>query len=160
MSNASSRSASLVTRAAWALLAVPPLVLALALVSLLSGTGPARDGFWPRGPMTLPEAVALRDAPAVLELLRRGRDPNARAAVRQRIIHEDDMVATAFEAAILAGRGDMLALMLERGAQPSADQVKAMSCLARPDAAPGVVELLRDRLGATPPADCSDAVRR
>lgn len=142
-------------RALWALVAVPPLALATALAALVTGVGPVRDGFWPRGPLTLPEAVATKDTAALLEQLRRGADPAAAYDTRPGTLNRNGARVTAFEAAALANRGDMLGILLDEGARLPAAHAPRVACLAARGQADTVIAVLRSRLGIAPPDECA-----
>lgn len=112
--------------ASW-LLALP--LVGLTAVGTYLGVEYARPGTLtaPR-PRTVPEAVAAGNPAQVLEMMAQGADLNAPAHVRAGLLDEREHDLTPIEAAILARRPELLALLLRSGADPL--RAPAAPCLA------------------------------
>ncbi len=147
-------SGNRLVRVLWWALAIPPVALALAFASVLSGVGPAREGFWRIDTITVTEAAALRDPAALFQHVRAGADLNRRYPVRPRVLGGEETSATPLEAATATGHAEIVSLLLEWGARPDADQLAVVFCLAERSRAPEIVHLLEQRSGVHPPADC------
>ena len=133
-------------RAILALAAVPPVVVTLALAAVataeLAGWRPLAR---PEG-RGLPEAIVLGDSTGAARRLESGVAPGAIDLIRRSLLFEQPVLATAFEAAVLARDVRMLRLLQTYGA--GADRV-ALLCLAHDVGAPAIAAEL-DR--GEPPA--------
>ena len=110
------------------ILAVAP-ALAFALLSVVATVArPFGGGLWPPDEVTLPEAAATGNAAEVLRLLALGVNPNVPAPVRREVVNDPRSALTAFEAALLEGEPEVATLLLERGASPTAAQVRDLHC--------------------------------
>jgi len=96
---------------------LPFAVVAAATATWLLLAPAGAHPFWPVEPLTLSEAAALRDAGEVARLLAEGHDPNARYTIRASLLgHAAEM--TPVEAAQLAERPEIVALLIHSGATP------------------------------------------
>ncbi len=126
--------------AALALVAAPPLLLAVITVVLLVLGLFERNPFWPRHTVTISEAAALRDRATVAALAESGTDLSLRYRVRPGLLDNDvDLSLTAPEAAIFANRAEILAVLFNAGLTQDEAAVRGWICLAR---APGRDEAL------------------
>jgi len=103
-----------------ALVALPgtaAAVLALAAFVLgLAGLHP----LWRAESLNMSEAAEYRDAATVLELIRSGQDPDARHPVRRGPVFSKDAMVTPLEAAVAAGRAEVVEVWLS--AHPNLDR--------------------------------------
>ncbi len=135
---------------------VPALLLVATVVILASGAI-GHPIAWRVDPVTLPEAVALRDAGEMLRLIRHGVDPNARARVRAGLVGEEAAL-TPLEAAVASRHEEMVAAVLANGARIDPTGWKPIACYSKLQAF-DVLEVLRKAAPTLPvPEDC-DAVR-
>jgi len=125
-------------------------VLALtALVPGLAGLHP----LWRAEPLNMSEAAASRDAATVLEQIRAGEDPDARRLVRRGALFSRDLMLTPLEAAVAAGRAEVVEVWLS--ARPSLDArvwIEAR-CVARFGGPDDVRETVDRHRPADVPAD-------
>ena len=124
-------------------LGAPSLVLVavLALFVLLAVTTGYRP-FAAPSDLTLPEAAGLRDLLEIEGQIRRGADPNARAAVRRDIIRSTPMDLTPLEAAVGIRRLDVVQLLVRHGARLDATNLPMLRCFAEREKATDIVEYL------------------
>jgi hypothetical protein len=108
-------------------------VLALTAFALgLAGLHP----LWRAEPLNMSEAAAYRDAARVLELIRAGEDPDARRPVHRGPVFSRDVMLTPLEAAVAAGRAEVVEVWLS--ARPSLDarvwiEARCVARFGRPD---------------------------
>jgi hypothetical protein len=107
----------------------PGVLLAVVTVVMLALAPAGHHPAWPGGELTLAEAAALRDRGEVARQLMAGADPNARYEMRAGVL--DDRRATPLAAAVAADRGEIVSLLLARGARPDEEEWTRLSCLAR-----------------------------
>src|SRR5688500_14956356 len=87
-------------RAALAAVALPPIAAFVYWAGVLAIAGATgQHPVWTVEPRNLPEALALRDAGAVVRLVEDGANPNEPAEVRGRIIQRENEILTPIEAA-------------------------------------------------------------
>jgi hypothetical protein len=77
-----------------------------------------RHPFWKSEAFTLSEAAAQRDAGEVARQLSAGADPNAPYLVRAGMLERESVMLTPIEAARMAGRDDIVAILVDAGASP------------------------------------------
>jgi len=133
-----------------ALVALPPVLAFtwwIAVLAVAAVTG--RHPVWSLQPRNLSEAVAFRDAAAVVRRVEAGEDPNAAADVRARIVLSDAARLTPIEAAAAARQGELAQLVVDLGAAPDADVWQRAWCIS--DATS-----VRDVLSAHRPAGARD----
>ena len=111
------------------LLALPPVLLTVALLCVLIAAAAGRDPIWYEPLVTLPEAIALRDGGMALRLIRDGHDPNRPAAVRPGILGSDGSVMTPVAAAVDARRIEMVSLLEANGARVDEQTRRAVRCI-------------------------------
>lgn len=115
----------------WLLLfAAPPLAVVVASAVLMLLGGVERNPFWPRQQITMAEAAALRDPGTVVRLIESGVDPNGPMAVRPGVLDDRGHHMTPAEAAILADRSEVMAVLVARGARADEERVRSWACLA------------------------------
>jgi hypothetical protein len=108
--------ASLVPLGLVALPGTAAAALALTAFALgLAGLHP----LWRAEPLNMSEAAAYRDGATVLELIRAGEDPDARRPVHQGAVFSRDLMLTPLEAAVAAGRAEVVEVWLS--AHPTLD---------------------------------------
>ena len=113
------------------LVALPPLLAFVWWIAVLAvGTVTGRHPVWSLQPRNLPEAVAFRDAAAVVRRVDAGEDPNAAATVRERIVTSEAAMLTPIEAAAAARQGELVQLVLDLGATPDAAVWQRAWCIS------------------------------
>lgn len=131
-----------------AIAALPPLAVTFALgllgVAELTGARPLAEPA-ARG---LPEAIVLGDAGGAVRLLERGARPGAVGLIRRGVLFGQPVLATPFEAAVLARDVRMLGLL--ESYEAIGTQRAFLACLARDLDAPEVAT----RLAAAPAPEC------
>jgi hypothetical protein len=112
--------------------AAPPLLLAAITAVLLVLGLFDRNPFWPRHTITIAEAAALRDRATVAQLAESGTDLSVPYRVRPGLLDNDaELWLTAPEAAILANRAEILAVLFNAGLTADDTTVRGWTCLAR-----------------------------
>ncbi|MEW5984312.1 MAG: hypothetical protein AB1806_18320 [Acidobacteriota bacterium] len=153
MSSDSSRSGSLFG-SAFAVVGLPPMLLAAALMALVSGVGPIHQAFWPLPSLTAAEAAAQGDIPALLAAVRAGSSLRAPQPVRAGIIRRARSV-TPLEAAVLGKSRRALTFLLDAGVEPTTADIRRLLCFAGDSDRRELREVLIARFGPQPPGDCS-----
>jgi hypothetical protein len=97
---------------------------------------------WRAEPVNLSEAAALRDQATVAYMIRHGEDPYQRREVRADLLFNDRTELTAFEAAIAAGRTEIMEAILWSAARPTPAQWNRLRCLSTLEGADDIDELL------------------
>jgi len=135
------------------LVSLPP-VLAFAgwIIVLATAAVTGRHPIWSLEPRNLPEAVAFRDAGAVVRRIERGEDPNRAAEVRAGVVLSETARLTPIEAAAAARQGEMVQLLFDLGASPDAIVWQRAWCISDASAVREVLEANRPP-GAT--EDCA-----
>ena len=103
-------------------------VLALVAFALgLAGLHP----LWRAERVNMSEAAAYRDAATVLELIRAGEDPDARRPVGRGPVFSKDVMVTPLEAAVAAGRAEVVEVWLSAHSSLDARRWIEARCVAR-----------------------------
>ena len=135
-----------------ALVAVPPILAAIAWLAVLAIAGlTGRHPIWSLEPRNLAEAVAFREAGAVVRLVDAGADPNRPDEVRARVILPESAMLTPIEAAVAARQVEMVQLLLELGASIDANVWQRAWCLSNE---PGVRSVLAAHRPTGAAEDC------
>lgn len=122
--------------------AAPALVLTVwTIVVLLRGAAGAHP-LWSVEPVNLSEAAALRDQATVVQLIANGEDPYARREVRADLLFNDRTELTPIEAAIAAGRTEIVELILFSAHPPSAGDWTHLRCLSELEGAKDINTVL------------------
>ena len=137
-----------------AALCLPGALLVAVTVAMFAALPFGIDPVWHVEPLTLPEAAALRDNGEVMRLIGLGADPNEADTVRAGFAHNEAQILTPLEAAVSIGRGDMVELLLENGAQMDAATWTHLLCFADVVMAGEVRALLEQRRPQGVPASC------
>ena len=135
------------------LVSLPPILAFTgwaAMLAIAAVTG--RHPIWSLEPRNLPEAVAFRDAAAVVRRIGSGEDPNRAAEVRARVVLDDTARLTPIEAAAAARQGEMVQLLLDLGASPDATVWNRAWCISD---ATSVREALEARRPPGATEDCA-----
>lgn len=126
------------------LVSLPPILVftgwtAMLAIAAVTGHHP----IWSLEPRNLPEAVAFRDAAAVVRRIDSGDDPNRAAEVRGGVVLDDTTSLTPIEAAAAARQGEMVQLLLDLGASPDATVWQRAWCISDASAVREVLEAHR-----------------
>ena len=96
--------------------AIPPVLLACAVALMLVAGIAGRHPMWRPETFNMAEAAAARDVATIAAMLDRGEDPNASRSMRPRLLDDASKSMTPLEAAVAAGRLEVVHLLLARGA--------------------------------------------
>ena len=99
---------------------LPFAAVALATIVSLALAPAGAHPFWPVEPLTLSEAAAMRDGGEVARLLAEGHDPNRAYPIREGFLLSRATAMTPVQAAQLADRPEIVALLVYAGATPPA----------------------------------------
>ena len=136
-----------------ALVSLPPILTFAGWMAMLAVTAVAgRHPIWNLEPRNLPEAVAFRDAAAVVRRVERGEDPNRAGDVRAGAVLPEATSLTPVEVAAAARQGEMVQLLLDLGASPDRSVWQRAWCISDASAVREVLEAHRPA-GAT--EDCA-----
>jgi hypothetical protein len=147
-----------------AAVAWPGVILAAASFGVLTMAVAGGHPMWTSHHLNMSEAAALRDAAPGLQLVRAGESPRERRDIRPGFLFDRRVRLTPLEAAIVAGRSEIVDVLLgvgEGGTWP--DWVHAR-CLAASVQDPATERLLdahkpTDAPRGTGDLDCSNEVR-
>ena len=115
------------------IVAAPPIAGAVAWLGVLIASAVAAHPIWPMEAANLSEAVALRDAAAVVRRVEAGEDVNQTAQVRARLVIDEAAVLTPLEAAAGARDEALAELLFDLGATPDADIWNRAFCISDAD---------------------------
>ena len=105
------------SRSAIVLVSVPPALVAVAWLTLLTVSWTTGEHpIWSATPRNLTEAVALRYGAAVVRFVEHGEDPNRAGEIRRDLLPTQAKTLTPVEAAAGARDRDMLVVLIELGA--------------------------------------------
>ena len=100
-------------RALWA--AAAPLSLAVAIAAMLLAALLGAHPMWETPTLNMSEAAAARDVATVALLLERGEDPKERRLIAAPFLEDAGSELTPLEAAVSAGRLEVVHLLMARG---------------------------------------------
>ena len=136
-----------------ALVSLPPILTFAGWMAILAVTAvTGRHPIWNLDARNLPEAVAFRDAAAVVRRVERGEDPNRAGDVRAGAVLPEATSLTPVEVAAAARQGEMVQLLLDLGASPDRSVWQRAWCISDASAVREVLEAHRPA-GAT--EDCA-----
>jgi hypothetical protein len=110
---------------------LPAIVLGVLTAGAMLRAAGGHHPLWEPDAVNLSEAAALRDEATVVQLIRHGEDPAVRREVRADLVFNDRYELTAFEAAIAAGRAEIMDILLWASPPPGPDVWNRLRCLAR-----------------------------
>ena len=135
-----------------AFVAVPPILVTIAWLAVLAIGGlTGRHPIWNLQPDNLAEAVAFRDAGAVIRRIDAGEDPDRPAEVRANVILPEAATLTPIEAAAASRQAEMILLLLDLGASLDANVWQRAWCISNE---PGVRSVLTSHRPADAAEDC------
>lgn len=118
------------TRALALAAAVPPLVLAGTTLAMLVAGMAGRHPMWRPETLNMTEAAAARDVATIAASIERGEDPNARRPIGPPFLESAPGEMTPLEAGVIAGRLEVVHLLLTRGASVVPDRRRELACVA------------------------------
>lgn len=137
-----------------ALVAVPPILITIGWLGVLAISGlTGRHPIWNLEPHNLAEAVAFRDAGAVVRRINAGEDPNRPGEVRARVILPESATLTPIEAAAASRQAEMVSLLLELGASLDPTVWQRAWCISNE---PGVRSVLASYRPVGAADDCAE----
>jgi len=149
----------MVRRMPFVALALPGTLLAGVLtIHMVMALGAAHP-MWREQPVNISEAAALHDAATVLRLMRQGATATDRHLVRAGLLFDRAVALTPLEAAIAAGRGEVVDVVLAASMPVEWNTWQHAKCLAAGDQeVDGVVDAYRPVESAEPGRhlDCAD----
>jgi hypothetical protein len=113
-----------------AAVALPGALLAAASLGMLMMAVADVHPMWKTASLNMSEAAALRDAATVFRLARAGESSSERRHVRAGLLFDRSVRLTPLEAAIAAGRSEIVGLLLEVGDGVSRAEWSRARCLA------------------------------
>ncbi len=114
-----------------ALVSVPPILLAIAWLAVLATAGvTGRHPIFNLQARNLSEAVAFRDAGAVVRRIEAGEDPNRPAELRPDVIRSESVTLTPIETAAASRQADMGQLLFDLGASLDAGAWQRAWCIS------------------------------
>ena len=111
--------------------AAPAALLGVMTAGMLLRTVFGAHPLWHAEPVNLSEAAALRDQATVIRLIRGGEDPYQPREVRADLLFNDRAELTAPEAAIAAGRAEVMEVILFSAARPVPTEWNRLRCLSK-----------------------------
>lgn len=147
-----------------AAVAWPGVILAAASFGMLAMAVAGAHPMWPTQRLNMSEAAVLRDAATVLQLLRAGESPRERRDIRAGFFFERSVRLTPLEAAIAAGRSEIVDVLLGAGEGRTWPEWVHARCLAASVQDPATERLLdahkpADAARAAGDVDCTNVVR-
>lgn len=143
--------------AVWAV-AGPGIVWLAAAAAILAASLGGYRALAAPADLTLSEAAAIRDEAEVLRQIRAGADPDARGLVRRGMISDPEYLMTPLEAAIAAGHGEVVRLLLRNGAVINDANFSLLFCLAEEHGTPDIVSFLNEHAPSGIAVQC-DGIR-
>lgn len=136
-----------------ALVSLPPILAFVGWMAVLAITAvTGHHPIWNLEPRNLPEAVAFRDAAALVRRVERGEDVNRAADVRTLEVLDETVTLTPIEAAAVARQGELVQLLLDLGASPDAVVWQRAWCVSDATSVREALDALR------PPGAMEDCV--
>lgn len=113
-----------------ALVAAPPVLVALVWLGVLAMTVLFGHPIWNMEARNLAEAVAFRDAGAVVRMVDAGENPDGPGELRAGIFSPSASTLFPIEAAAASREAGMVQLLLDLGASPSASAWQRAWCIS------------------------------
>jgi hypothetical protein len=121
-------------------LAAPGCLLAAASVIALALASIDRHPMWPREPMNIAEAAAVRDEAEVIRLVESGENFNDRYPVRPGLLFAPPTQLTPLEAGIASDDPMVVQWLLQQGAPLDIERWTYLRCIAGGDEVPPLLE--------------------
>ena len=125
-----------------AIAALPPIVLAVATLAMLVAGMAGQHPMWRPETLNMTEAAAARDVATIAASIERGQDPNARRPIAPPFLEVVPGEMSPLEAGVIAGRLEVVHLLLTRGASVPPDRRVELACMARRRGYPDVADYL------------------
>ena len=129
---------------------VPPAVLTVFVAATVVGALAGDHPQWHGMTLNMSEAAAARDVATIAAMLDRGEDPNRPRSVRPPLLDSTQPTLTPLEAGAIAGRLEVVHLLMARGASLDAGRRGALVCEARRRGYDDVAGYLAGAMGMTP----------
>lgn len=142
------------TDTAVALVSLPVVVLAIGWLAALVLAAGGPHPIWTVEPRNPAEAAAFRDGGTLVRATWTSEDLNAAGEVRPDIISARTLTITPLEAAVRAGRSEMVRLLFDLGVRPDAGSWTSAWCQAESDEIRTILEAYRPAGAGTA---CSEA---
>lgn len=139
--------------------ALPPLVLGAMTAGMMLRAIAGGHPLWRVEPVNLSEAAALRDQATVVQLIRSGEDPFTRREVRADLLFNDRAELTPVEAAIAAGRTEIVEIILFAAPRPGPEEWTRMRCVSQLEGAEDINEVLDKYRPESATLDCNGITR-
>jgi hypothetical protein len=130
--------------------AVPPLALTAFVAWTLAAAAGGAHPLWQAATLNMSEAAAARDVATIAAMLDRGDDPNLKHPIRPALM-ESGAELTPLEAGAIAGRLEVVHLLLTRGATIDPGRRGELACVALHRGYSDVADYLA---GETTPVEC------
>ncbi len=135
-----------------ALVSVPPILAAIAWLAVLAIAGITdRHPIWTLQPRNVVEAVAFRDAGAVVRRIEAGEDPDRPGEVRPGVLGLEAVTLRPLETAAAVRQAEMVQLLLDLGASLDASVWQRAWCISDE---PGVRSVLASHRPAGAAENC------
>jgi hypothetical protein len=121
---------------------LPAVILGVLTAGMMIRAVGGDHPLWRVAPVNLSEAAALRDRATVVQLIRQGEDPYARREIRADLLFNDRAELTPVEAAIAAGRTEIVEILMWAAPRPEPAEWVRLRCLSQLEGAENINAVL------------------